>query len=90
MMQHYRPDWTWMKDVAEMPVFKAEDDIEVMFHGGSTARGNLYSVVSPALLMAYRVHGNVPHSDLDTVYDLVWAARPGINKVDRSYVRAFG
>jgi hypothetical protein len=85
----YRPDWTWSSD-ARLPDLKPGDDIEVMFHGGSTARGNLHSIIVPSMVVAWRLHGKIPFSDPDTIRSLVWEERPGINRVDRSYVQAFG
>lgn len=85
----YKPDWTWLSDAAP-PQLQPGDDIEVMWHGGTTARGNLHSCINWGMVVAFRLHGKIPNSDLDTTYRLVWKAEPGINQVDNSYVWAFG
>ena len=70
------PDWIWMSDVVALPDFEPGTDLEVMFHGGTTARGNLYGLASKLHLMAFRVHGVVKTSDLDTVRRLEWIEEP--------------
>lgn len=82
-------DWTWLRD-APLPDLQSGDDVEVMWHGGTTARGNLSNCINWHLVVAFKVHGKVPRSTLDDRFGLVWEKLPGVNKIDRSYVEAFG
>lgn len=80
--------WIWSSTTRECdwptdkPPFGLQpgDDLELMFHGGSTARGNLHSAQHWPLVTAYAYHGKIPHSNLDEIHRMVWESRPGINR----------
>jgi hypothetical protein len=83
-----RDIWLWRSNVpqADWPTCGAPvavevgDDVTVMFHGGSIARGNLVQSLSWGAVTAYKYHGRTRFSDLDTARELVWLEKPRFSR----------